>query len=205
MRGHDYLREVPPRPAHLLLVLAAGLLLLSSSTASAASPVARDGKIYACFKAKGKAKGDLRVVRSAKARCPRKWRKVSWYAQGFSAGPTPAGPSGPAGPQGERGNTGSGGDSTGVVGLEAEIAQLQLKVESLEAILAGVTNAELLEAIGLVPTVGALCGQTEGLTGQVNALLSSLGGLNALLDTLLVVFDPVGLPSALPTFNCPTS
>lgn len=202
-----------PRALLTLLALAASLLLFSSSTASAASPVARDGKIYACFKAKGKAKGDLRVVRSAKARCPRKWQKVAWQA---TSTPGPRGETGASGSSGSAGSNGQAGaagtagvdgadSSAAVVGLETKIAQLTLKVESLESILAGVTNADLLGAIGVVPTVSALCGQTEGLTGQVNALLGSLGGLNSLLDTLLVIFDPVGLPSALPTFTCPTS
>lgn len=188
----------------LFLALAAGLLLLSSGPASAAPPVAKDGRIYACFKAKGKGKGDLRVVRGAKVRCPRKWKKVSWYAQGFSVGAAPPAAIGPAGPQGERGPAGPAG-AVLVAQLEGKVSELLTRVESLEAVLGGVTNADLLSAISLTPTVGALCEQTEGLSGQVNALLGSVGGLNSLLDTLLVLFDPVSLPEALPAFDCPTS
>lgn len=182
------------------LVLAAGLLLLSSGTASAAPPIAKDGKIYACYKAKGKGKGTLRVVRGGKARCPRKWRKVAWQA-------TPApGPRGEPGASGQPGVSGLPGVDAGtaIIGLEGKIAQLQLKVEALEGILEGVTNQGLLDAIAAVPAVGALCERTEDLTDQANALLSSVGGLNSLLDTLLALFDPVGVPAALPSFNCPT-
>ena len=195
--------KLPRALLTLLLVLAAGLLLLSSGMASAAPPIGKDGKIHACYKAKGKGKGALRLVGSGKARCPRKWRKVAWQT-------TPApGPRGEAGVPGGAGQAGAGSQSgadagTAIVGLEGKVAQLQVKVETLEGILAGITNEGLLGAIGAVPAVGALCEQTEGLTGQVNALLGSVAGLNSLLDTLLVVFDPVGLPTALPSFNCPT-
>lgn len=61
------------------------------------------------------------------------------------------------------------------------------------ATLNGVTNPELLNAIGSVPLVEEVCSQTEELTGRSNALLG-------LLDTLNVL----SLPAALPTFNvCP--
>jgi hypothetical protein len=164
----------------LFLVLAAGLLLLSSSTASAAPFVGKDGKVHACYKAKGKKKGTLRMVRSAKVRCPRQWRKVSWY---LAPPAGPRGEAGAAGPAGERGLTGAAGSPV-VVELESKVSELLTRVQQLE---------------------GALCEQTEDLTTQANALLSSVGGLNSLLDTLLVLFDPVGLPEALPSFTCPSS
>jgi hypothetical protein len=188
----------------LFLVLAAALLLSSSSsTASAANPVGKDGRIHACYKAKGKGKGTLRLVGRGKARCPRKWRKVTWQARPTTG---PRGEAGAPGRAGQPGPTGaSGADATtAVLGLESQLAQLLVKVETLEGILAGVTNQGLLGAIAAVPAVGALCEQTEGLTGQVDSLLTSVGGLNSLLDTLLVLFDPVGLPTALPAFSCPT-
>src|SRR3954454_9490028 len=64
-------------------------VLFATSPASAASLVARDGKIHACYKSRGKGKGTLRVVRNAKVKCPKKWKIPAWYA------------SGPAGPQRE--------------------------------------------------------------------------------------------------------
>lgn len=191
-------------PMLLTLPILLGLLLFSAP-ASAASPVAKDGKIHACYKAKGKGKGTLRLVRNGKVRCPKKWKKVSWYA---SAGPIapgvpgPAGAKGDPGAQGEKGSPGTAGNVV-VEQLEDKITELLTRVESLESVLEGVTNAELLNAIGLAPVVGALCEQTEDLNGQTTALGTTLGSLNTVLDTLLLSFSPVSVPTALPSFSCP--
>lgn len=190
----------------LLLPLALLAFLVFGATASAA-PIAKDGKIYACYKAKGKGKGTLRLVRSGKARCPRQWKKVSWYANGgpgnpgLVAPPGPAGPKGDTGPQGEKGTAGN----VVVTELEDKVTELLTKVQSLETVLNGVTNSELLGAIEAVPAVGALCEQAEDLTDQTTALGSTLGSLNTVLSPLLIGFSPVSVPTALPSFNCPTS
>lgn len=192
----------------LLLPLALLGFLVFGATASAAPPVAKDGKIYACYKAKGKGKGTLRLVRSGKARCPRKWKKVSWYANGgpgspgVVAPPGPAGPKGDAGPQGEKGAPGTAGNVV-VESLEDKVTELLTKVESLEGILNGVTNTDLLGAIDAVPAVGALCEQAEDLTDQSTALGSTLSSLNTVLSPLLLGFSPVSVPTALPSFSCP--
>src|SRR5262245_27956459 len=159
----------------LLLVLATGLLLLSSGTASAMPLVGKDGRVHACYKAKGKGRGTLRLVASGKVRCPRKWRKVAW-----STSPVPGsrGEAGATSGAGQPGASGVDANAT-IVELEGKVAQLLTKVEALEGVLAGVTNADLLGAIAVAPAVGALCAQTEGLTDQANALLGSVGGLNA--------------------------
>lgn len=188
----------------LLPILALLAFLAFSSTASAAPPVAKDGKIYACYKAKGKGKGTMRLVRNGKVRCQRQWKKVSWYASGVSgpgliAPPGPAGPKGDPGPQGEQGTAGN----VVVEQLEDKVSELLTRVESLEGILSGVTNADLLGAIDAVPAVGALCEQAEDLTDQTTALGSTLGSLNTVLDTLLLGFSPIEVPTALPSFSCP--
>jgi hypothetical protein len=188
----------------LLLPLSLLGLLVFGATASAA-PVAKDGKIYACYKAKGKGKGTLRLVRSGKARCPRQWKKVSWYATPKTFGPVPPGPAGPegkAGPKGEQGAPGTAGNVV-VESLEDKVTELLTKVESLEAVLKGVTNADLLGAIDAVPAVGALCEQAEDLTDQTTDLGSALGSLNTVLGPLLIGFSPVQVPTALPSFSCP--
>lgn len=190
-----------------LLILALLGFFAFSATASAAPPVARDGKIYACYKAKGKDKGTLRLVRNGKVRCQRQWKKVSWYASGVSgpgviAPPGPAGTKGDTGSQGEKGVPGTAGNVV-VTALEDKVTELLTKVESLEAVLSGVTNAELLNAIGTVPAVGALCEQAEDLTDQTTAIGTTLGSLNTLLDTLLLGFSPIEVPTALPDFSCP--
>jgi hypothetical protein len=64
------------------------------------------------------------------------------------------------------------------------------------ATLNGVTNPELLNAIGSVPLVEEVCEQTEVLTGRSNALLGLLDTFDAL--------DVLSLPAVLPTFDaCP--
>lgn len=121
-------------PARFLLSLALVLLgltsltLLPTATASAAPLVGKDGKIHACYKWKGKKKGTLRVVRSRKVRCPRKWKKVSWHARGMSAPLSVPGPAGPPGPQGVPGPVAN------VEALEAKVDELMARIESLEAL-----------------------------------------------------------------------
>ena len=206
-------RVRPGKSASLLLLLALCVFILcTSSPASAAGIVARDGKIHACYKAKGKGKGTLRVVRSAKAKCPKRWKKVAWYA------------SGPAGPQGASGNNGANGESgtngsnglpgtpataTVVKELEGKVTELLNKVTSLETILSGINNNQLKEAIaGIAKTealegaVGSLCTQTKALTSKSGELGTALGGLSTVLDTLTVLALP-SIPTALPAFSCP--
>jgi len=189
---------------------------LTSTSTSGASLVAKDGKIHACYKAKGKGKGSLRVVRSAKVKCPKKWKKVSWYASG------PAGPQGEAGSPGGNGETGTNGSSgvngtpataTVVKGLENKVTELLGKVTSLETILNGINNQQLKEAIGAVAdvkalesVVGSLCSQSSALTSQLNSVESALGGLklNAVLTTLGGLLETPSLPGPLSSFSCPS-
>jgi hypothetical protein len=190
-------------PVLLVLLGALAALVLTSASASGASLVAKDGKIHACYKAKGKGKGTLRVVRNAKVKCPKKWKKTAWYAgNGFAAPTGVPGPAGPAGPQGSQGEKGLPGTAGNVVveGLEDKVTELLEKVQSLEAILKGVTNAELLAAIA---NTEALCAQVSTLTDQLNMVEEALGGLS--LNTLLaVVLEIPVLPGALPSFSCPS-
>jgi hypothetical protein len=203
-------------PLLALLGLCAFVLFVSSP-ASAAGIVAKDGKIHACYKAKGKGKGTLRVVRSAKAKCPKKWKKVAWYASGQAG---PQGAAGSPGANGESGTNGSNGlpgtpaTATVVKGLEDKVTELLTKVQSLETILKGIDNTQLKEAIAgiadvkaLEGAVGSLCSQSSALTSQVNAVESALGGLslNAVLTTLGGVLNVPTLPGPLSSFSCPST
>jgi hypothetical protein len=191
--------------------MACASLLFASAPASAASIVAKDGKIHACYKAKGKAKGTLRVVRSAKVKCPKRWKKVSWYANGQ---PGPQGQAGAPGAPGETGTNGGSGlpGTTGTVtvkALEDKVTELLTKVQSLETILKGIDNTQLKEAIaGIAKTealqavVGQLCTQTEALTSKSGELGTALGGLSAVVDTLTLMGLP-SIPTALSPFECP--
>ena len=179
------------RSVAIFLVLCA-FVLVTSSPASAASPIARDGKIHACYKAKGKGKGTLRIVRNAKVKCPKKWKKVAWYASGVPGGQGEAGAPGSAGEGGATGTPGVSG-TTGTVAvkqLEDKVTELLAKVKSLEA---------------LIPAVTALCTQASTLTSQINSLESVLGGLklNAVLTTLGGLLEIPTLPGSLPAFSCP--
>jgi len=184
-------RRADPRrsvPALFLLALCA-FVLFTSSPASAAGIVAKDGKIYACYKAKGKGKGTLRVVRNAKVKCPKGWKKTSWSAAG------PGGSQGTTGSPGETGSSGlpglSGTTGTVVVKeLEDKVTELLNRVKQLEA---------------LIPTVAALCTQASTLTTQLNSVEEALGGLklNAVLTTLGGLLEIPTLPGALPAFSCP--
>jgi len=188
----------------LFLLGLCAFVLFTSAPASAAGIVAKDGKIHACYKAKGRGKGTLRVVRSAKVKCPKKWKKVSWYASG------PTGPQGAAGNPGANGETGTNGGSglpgtTGTVtvkALEDKVTELLNKVQSLETILQGINNQQLKEAIAAVPVVGELCTQATALTSKSGELGTALGGLSTVLDTLTVLALP-SIPTALPPFSCP--
>jgi hypothetical protein len=201
------------RSATVLFGLAlCAFVLFTAAPASAASLVGKDGKIHACYKVKGKAKGTLRVVRSAKAKCPKRWKKVSWYASG------PAGPQGQAGSPGGNGETGTNGSSglngtpataTVVKGVEDKVTELLTKVQSLETILKGIDNQQLKEAIaGIAKTealegvVGSLCTQASALTSKSGELGTALSGFGTILDALSALPLP-GIPTALPPFSCP--
>src|SRR3954447_7791189 len=166
MRGADAGRST----VVLSLLALCAVVFLTSSPASAAGIVAKDGKIHACYKAKGKGKGTLRVVRNAKVKCPKKWKKVAWYASG------PGGPQGQSGAPGGNGETGTNGSNglpgtpataTVVKQLEGKVTELLNKVTSLESVLSGIDNQQLKEAISAVAdvkaleaAVGSLCSQT---------------------------------------------
>jgi hypothetical protein len=185
--------------------LAAALILTAvSRSASAASPVAKDGRIHACYKAKGKAKGTLRLVRSAKVRCPRGWKKTAWSAGGVlgAAGENGGNGVGEPGSAGGNGANGTAGTNAKVTSLESQVTELLTKLKSLESVLAGITNTQLKEAIGNVPVVASLCAEAKKLNEQSNGLGTALGALGALLDPLTGGALPA-IPAALPAFQCP--
>jgi hypothetical protein len=202
--GYTPLRPKAPslRLATIAAVtLLAAVLALSAAggSASAASLAGRDGMIHACFKAKGKAKGTLRVVRSAKVRCPRGWKKTAWSARG----PATSGGSGEGGTPGANGEGGAPGAKGSVASLETQVTELLTKVKSLESVLSGINNAQLKEAIGAVPVVQTLCAQAGKLNEQSTKLGESMQALNGVLGPLLIAFVPVTVPTALPAFACP--
>ncbi len=209
--GHGSFRERGARvpPAALLVALAAAAaLLLPAGSAAAAGPISKDGRVHACYKAKGKNKGAMRVAVNAKAKCPKGWRKLAWNSLGQSgaAGENGvAGENGAAGGNGEKGAAGANGAASqkSVTELEKQVTDLLGKIQSLETILAGVTNGQLKEAIAAVPVVGALCTQATELTSQANGLGSVLSSGFTILKAVFPTLPAV--PAFLPAFSCPAT
>ena len=197
----------------LALLAAVALCAALATDAGAAKLVGKDGKVYACYKAKGKTKGAVRLV-AKKGKCKHGEKKISWNS---------VGPAGEVGTNGENGGNGENGTAgageKGATGaLEGRVTALTNKVTSLESVLSGITNSDLLgmlsklqgisatqlqETVASLADVKALCTQATALTTQVNGLGSALGGieLGGVIPTLLNLVVPA-VPAALAPFGC---
>lgn len=179
--------------------------------------VGRDGKIHACYRVKGKPRGALRVVRSARAHCRRGERKVAWTVAGAKGAPGSTGTTGEPGEQGQSGTQGTIGTT-----LTEQVKSLASRVESLEATLAGVSNSDLTgmlatlqgvsnegltRAVDSLPAIESACEQSEALTKQVNLVAAAVEGLdlNGVLKTLGGLLSIPALPEPLDeSFGCPS-
>ncbi len=163
--------DVKVRPGSIVVLAMAlvGLISVAFAGAAVAAPIAKNGKVNACYRVKGKAKGAMRVV-PANKKCGHGERKLAWSVAG------PPGSAGPAGPVGSNGTTGSNGvtgttgspGSTNEAALQTKIAGLTLKVEDLEGTLQGVTNGDLTGAVA----------KLQGLTnGELSSTVGKLSGI----------------------------
>lgn len=178
-----------------------------------AAPVRKDGKIYACYKVKGKPRGSMRLLFKGK-RCRRGERRVAWMAAppiapgGESGAPVAPGASQPTQPPAQGQPTQppaqSPAEGADVSALEAQIAGLTVHVESLEDILAGIGNADLLAALDALALVEQVCDQATALTTQVGLLQDVIGGLglNGVLQALGGLLLIPSQPEALDPFAC---
>jgi hypothetical protein len=199
----------------LALLAAVALCAALSTDAGAAKLVGKDGKVYACYKAKGKSKGAVRLV-AKKGKCKRGEKKISWNVGG------PAGEAGQGGESGSSGESGAAGEagSAGVKGLEGRVQALTTKVTSLEGILSGITNSDLTgllaklqgisgtqlqETIASLADAKALCAQASLLTARANEFTAGFGGLslNGILTGLGGVLNVPTLAAPLSSFSCP--
>jgi hypothetical protein len=195
----------------LALLAAAALCAAVIVGEASGALVGKDGRVYACYKAKGKRKGAVRLV-AKKGKCHKGEKKVSWSVAG------PSGENGGNGENGVGGEGGAGGEkgTTGTQGLEKQVQSLTNKVTSLESVLKGITNTELLgalgklqgvsgaglqEAVAKVPIVSTLCAQSAKLSEQSNAMGQVFEGLSVLGGIGLSVLVPQ-LPETLPKFSC---
>lgn len=199
MQGGIGLRVLPALAVVAAVGVACGILFAGSA---AAAPPGAGGQIQACYKVKGKPKGGMRVV-AANRKCRRGERKLSWTTAGSPGQQGAAGTQGAPGSGGAPGSSGTNGSEASVAALETEIAALALQVESLEGILAGVTNSALLDAVAAVPAVESLCTQATGLTDQLNSVATVLDGitLGGVLPLGLILTVPD--LAALPSYACP--
>jgi hypothetical protein len=200
-----------------LLAAAALCAAVIVGQAGAAKLVGKDGRVYACYKAKGKLKGAVHLV-AKNGKCHKGEKKVSWGVTG------PSGSSGENGSGGENGSSGEGGNggekgATGTQGLEKQVQSLISKVASLESVLKGINPGDLTgalsklqgisptqlqEAIASVGKVNELCSQTSKLTSQSNAMGQALGGLEVLGGIPALELKPtLPIPTPLSTFACP--
>jgi hypothetical protein len=197
----------------VLALLAAAALCAAVIVGEASGAlVGKDGRVYACYKAKGKRKGAVRLV-AKKGKCHKGEKKVSWAAT-----PGASGENGQNGENGVAGEGGAGGEkgAPSTQGLEKQVQSLTSKVTQLESVLKGITNTELVgalgklqgvsgaglqEAVAKVPVVNTLCEQSGKLTEQSNAMASAVEGISLIGLTALELLVPQ-LPAALPKFTC---
>jgi hypothetical protein len=206
-----------------LALLAAALCAAVIVGGASGAIVGKNGRVYACYKAKGKNKGAVRLV-PKKGKCRKGEKKVSWSVAG------PAGQSGENGQNGENGAGGEGGaggekGTAATQTLEKQVQSLTSKLTSLESVLKGITNNELLGALGklqgvsgtglqeavakvpvvnsLVPRVTTLCEQSGTLTSRSNKLGEVIGGLNVIGLPGLGLEPVVPIPNPLSSFACP--
>lgn len=168
----------------LLAMAVVGLISVAFAGAAVAAPIAKNGKVNACYRIKGKAKGAMRVV-PANKKCRHGERKLAWSVAG------PVGPVGSAGTAGSNGSTGATGaqGSTDEAALQAKIAGLTLKLEGLEGTLQGVTG--VLQGVTNGDLTGAV-GKLSGITGpELTETVGKLTGVSGLQLTETVKQLPV--------------
>jgi hypothetical protein len=178
----------------------AAALMLCCGSASAAGIPGSDGVIHACVVGKGKARGSVRLVRSAH-NCKRRRgeRPVSWNAQGASA-QSVAGPEGRSGQKGDPGVQGEPGLAGKVEQtLLDTIATQKTEIESLT------TQVQTLggELSAVQGTVDDVCTQLGAVTSQVDAVATVVGGLGLTGGLLgLGGLSIPALPTPLGAFSC---
>lgn len=205
-----------------LITTMAALSALVFSTAGAGTAAAqsfgKDGAIHACYKAKGKDKGALRVVPTARG-CKklRGWRSVSWGAGSFSGASGQngsqgsggahgqQGPQGNSGPEGKEGQQGTAGQveksltetiqkqTSQITDLTEQVTDLSGEVLSLEGDLGDLSG-------GLANVEGDVTDLTGGLVdleGTVGETCTQLTTLTGQTDEIVSGVTDVALNNAL--------
>lgn len=200
-----------------ILLLAALVAFPAGASAAGSRAYTRTGNIYACFKAKGPAKGNLRVVRK-KQKCRHGERKINW-----STGKKPAGSQpGASTIQGLQSSVDSQRSEIEKLNnrlkeSEEKIKQVSEEASKLHGItvlqleaallnsgkLGAIGGLELTEALAAVPKVNALCNQVPLLGTNANELLTGLEGIHlGGVIPLNLELKLGSLPTALTPFTC---
>lgn len=190
------------------IAAAATLVALTAATgsATASSPIGRDGVVHACYVVKGKKKGTIRVVpRAASCKKRNGQRAITWSMGG------PDGTKGAVGPQGTSsapGSDGAGGAS-GVAGVAGPAGQVEKSVLETIQTQSTVINELTKEVtaletslVGVEDTLKGACTQLTDVTkqtGLVEGVVENLS-LTGVLGGLLNI---PALPTPLDTFACP--
>jgi hypothetical protein len=162
-------------------------------------------------------------------------KPIAWNVGGTAGSPGPSGQAGPTGATGAQGASGPSGAAglrgeTGPPGsaaalektvtetltkqaakiteLSGEVTTLTQELLSLESGLTGVEGT--VGGLGsnltaLSATVGKTCAGLESVTGQTNALRTTLVGVNTalgLVKALVPALEIPAVPAALPSFKC---
>ena len=166
--------------AALAASLALGALLIGPS-AAAAEAIGEGGHVSACYVAKGKHKGAMRIVGSP-SDCRNNERPLAW---------------GVAGPAGAQGPPGLSVDSDSLLEIldaqDTKIATLTSHVSTLNGHVTALTGA-----------LQKVCGQATLVTAQLNAIRGVVGGLglNGVLTSLGGLLRVPALPAPLSPFAC---
>jgi uncharacterized protein YoxC len=170
------LNRVSLRIGVLTTVAALSALVFSTVGAGAASAQSfgKDGTIHACYKAKGKNKGALRVVPASRAcRKLRGFRPLSWGADSTAGG---------AGQSGSQGAAGSGGD-VGQPGPEGKQGTPGA-ASQVEKSLIDTVDSQTKQINSLTKEVTDLTDEVLDLEGDVTTLTSGLGSVEGNVTSL---------------------
>jgi uncharacterized protein YoxC len=174
-----------------LITMMAALYALAFSTAGAGTAAAqsfgKDGIIHACYKAKGKDKGALRVVPTASGcRKLRGWRPFSWSASSGRSGQNgsqgTAGEHGQQGPQGNPGPEGKEGQQGTAGQIEKSLTEtIQKQTSQIDVLTEQVTDLTD-EVLVMEGDLIDLSGGLADVEGNVTDLTGGLGNLEGTVD-----------------------
>jgi hypothetical protein len=174
-------------------------LTAATSSASASSPIGRDGVVHACYVVKGKKKGTIRVVPRAASCNKRQGQRAIAWSMGGPVGPRGATPA----------PSSSGADGTNGVGAEGPAGQveksvletIQTQTSVINELTKEVTNLET-SLLGVEGTLEGACTQLSSVTKQTGLVEGVVKGLS-LTGVLGGLLNIPALPTPLGTFACP--